>query len=246
MNSSNALNVQAYARVAGVLFLLSMIGGGFGEAYVPSKIIVSNDAAATAANIKAFTFLFRLGFVGFLLESVCDTTLSLSFYVLLKPVNKHLSLLAAFFGLVGTAIFAMTELFYFMAIYWLGDAAYLKTFQPEQLQTLALLSLKYYAYGSALFTVYYGLAWIVRSYLIFCSGYLPRLIGILMAIGGLGFVARNLLIVLAPPYSSDPLLMVLFPGALLLAGWLIVRGVDIVKWKRMSQPDHTSLAAGQL
>ncbi|MEY2564025.1 MAG: hypothetical protein QOH88_2218 [Verrucomicrobiota bacterium] len=230
MKSPNHLNVQAYARVAGVLFLLSMIGGGFGEAYVPSKIIVSNDAAATAANIKAFAFLFRLGFVGFLLESVCDTTLSLNFYVLLKPVNKHLALLAAFFGLVGTAIFAVTELFYFMALYWLSDAAYLKTFQTDQLQTLALLSLKYYIYGSALFTVYYGLAWIVRSYLIFRSGYLPKLVGVLMAIGGLGFVARNLLLVLAPAYASGMLLMLLVPGALLLAGWLIFPGVDIIKW----------------
>ena len=76
MKSSNELNVQSYARAAGVLFLLTLIGGGFGEGYMPSKIIVSNDAAATAANIKAFAFLFRLGFAGFLLESFCDTALS--------------------------------------------------------------------------------------------------------------------------------------------------------------------------
>lgn len=230
MKSSNTLNVQAYARAAGVLFLLSLIGGGFGEGYMPSKIIVSNDAAATAANIKAFAFLFRLAFAGFLLESLCDTALSLSFYVLLKSVNKQLSLLAAFFGLMGTATFATAELFYFMAMHLLGDAAYLKTFQLEQLQTMALLSLKYYTYGGALFTVYYGMGWIVRSYLIFCSGYLPKLIGVLMAIGGLGFIVRNFLLVLAPAYASDLLLMLLFPGGLLLMGWLLVRGVDIAKW----------------
>ena len=230
MKSSNTINIQAYAKAAGVLFLLSIMGGAFGEAYVPSKIIVSNDAAATAANIKAFTFLFRLGFAGFLLESVCDTALSLNFYVLLKPVSKELSLLAAFLGLVGTAIFAVTELFYFMAMHTVGEADYLKTFQPEQLQTLALLSLKYYMYGGALFSVYYGLTWIVRSYLIFRSGYLPKLIGVLMAIGGLGFVARNVLFILAPAYASGTLLMLLFPGGLLLTGWLIVRGVDIEKW----------------
>src|ERR1043166_8389118 len=103
MKSSNQLNIQAYARAAGVLFLLSLIGGGFGEGYMPAKIIISNDAAATAANIKAFAFLFRLAFAGFLLESICDTALSLNFYVLLKPVNKQLSLLAAFFGLMATA-----------------------------------------------------------------------------------------------------------------------------------------------
>jgi len=230
MKSSNQLNIQLYARTAGVLFLLSLIGGGFGEGYIPSKIIVSNDPAATAANIKTFAFLFRLGFAGFLLESLCDTALSLNFYVLLKPVNKQLSLLAAFFGLMATATFAVTELFYFMAMYWLGDAGYLKTFPPEQLQAMAFLSLKYYTYGGAVFTAYYGVAWIVRSYLIFRSGYLPKLIGVLMGIGGFGFVVRNLLLVLAPAYASDVFLMLLFPGGLLLMVWLLIRGVDIAKW----------------
>lgn len=236
MKSSNQPDIQAYARAAGVLLFVSLIAGGYGEGYVPSKIIVSNDAAATAANIKAFTFVFRLGFAAFLIESICDTVLSLNFYVLLKPVNRHLSLLAAFLGLMATATFAVTELFYFMALSWVGNGPYLKTFQPGQLETLALLSLKYYTYGGALFTVYYGLAWIVRSYLIFFSGYLPQLLAVLMAIGGLGFVLRNFLIVLAPAYASDVLLMLLFPGGLLMMGWLIFRGVDIAKWNERTGP----------
>jgi hypothetical protein len=235
MKSSNEVNIQAYAKAAGILFFVSLVAGGFGEGYMPSKIIVSNDAAATAANIKAFAFLFRLAFAGFLIESLCDTALALNFYVLLKPVNQHLSLLAAFFGLMATATFAVTELFYFMALHWLGDATYLKTFQPEQLQTMALLSLKYYSYGGTLFTAYYGVAWVIRSYLIFRSGYLPKLIGVLMAIGGFGFVVRNFLLVLAPAYASDVLLMLLFPGGLFLMGWLLVRGVDVAKWKRMNE-----------
>jgi Domain of unknown function (DUF4386) len=235
MKSSNQLNIQAYARTAGVLFLVSLIAGGFGEGYMPSKIIVSNDAAATAANIKAFSFFFRLAFAGFLVESLCDTALALIFYVLLKPVNKPLSLLAAFFGLMATATFAVTELFYFMAMYWIGDAAYLKAFQLDQLQTMALLSLKYYSYGAALFTAYYGVAWIIRSYLIFRSGFLPKLIGVLMAIGGSGFVVRNFLLVLAPAYASDVFLMLLFPGGLLLMGWLLIRGVDVAKWRELNE-----------
>ena len=236
MKASNQLNIQSYAKAAGVLFLLSLIGGGFGEGYVPSKFIVSNDPAATAANIKAFTFLFRLGFAGFLLESLCDTALSLNFYVMLKPVNKNLSLLAAFFGLMATATFAVTELFYIMAMYLGGDAPYLKTFPPEQLQAMAYLSLKYYTYGGAVFTAYYGVAWIIRSYLIFRSGYLPKLIGVLMAIGGFGFVLRNFLLVLAPAYASDVLLMLLFPGGLLLMFWLLIRGVNIAKWNERTNP----------
>lgn len=224
------MKVQRYARIAGVLFLLSLVAGGFGEAYVPLKLIVAADAAATAANIRAFDFLFRLGFAGFLIESVCDTALSLILYVLLRPVSKELSLLAAFFGLVGTTLFAVAEVFYFMAPFIL-EGTYLKTFSPDQLSALALLSLKFYTYGAAIFTVYYGLAWIFRGYLIFQSGYLPRFLGVLMLIGGLGFVARNFALVLAPTYASGALLLLLFPGGLLLTGWLLVRGVDVPKWE---------------
>ena len=109
---TRAVSVQTYARMAGVLLLLSLIAGGFGEAYVPSKLMVSSDATATAQNIKAFESLFRMGFAGYLIESVCDIALSLILYVLLRPVRKDIALLAAFFGLVGTAVVATSELFY--------------------------------------------------------------------------------------------------------------------------------------
>src|SRR6266542_2626550 len=83
------MNVQRYARIAGVLFLLSLVAGGFGEAYIPSKLIVSGDAAATAANIRNFDFLYRLGFATFLIESFCDVTLALilTVWLLVKGVD---------------------------------------------------------------------------------------------------------------------------------------------------------------
>src|SRR5258708_19629351 len=107
------MNVQRYARIAGVLFLLSMVAGGFGEAYVPSKLIVSADPTATAANLRNFDFLYRLGFASFLIESLCDTALPLILYVLLKPINRQLSFLAAFFGLIAPATFSFSQLFFF-------------------------------------------------------------------------------------------------------------------------------------
>src|SRR5215475_2527301 len=86
--------VQRYARIAGILFLLSFVGGGFGEAYAPSKLIVSADAAATVKNIIAHDLLFRMGFAGYLVEAMCDIALTLIFYVLLRPVHKGIALLA--------------------------------------------------------------------------------------------------------------------------------------------------------
>ena len=234
------MNVQRYARIAGILFLLSLVAGGFGEAYVPSKLVVSADAAATAANIRNFDFLYRLGFAGFLIESLCDITLVLIFYALLKPVSKELSLLAAFFGLIGTTLFAFAELFYFAPPLIMGGAGYLKTFSPDQLNALVLLSLKFYGYGGMIFTAYYGMAWIIRAYLIFRSGYLPKFLGVLMAIGGIGFVVRNFLLIFAPAYASDVLLMLMFPGGLILIGWLLVKGVDVPKWNSKVNAAHVS------
>src|SRR5215469_15074947 len=186
---TRSASVQTYARIAGVLCLLSFIGGGFGEVYVPSKLIVSADATATAHNIQAFDSLFRMGFAGYLVEAMCDIALSLILYVLLKRVQKNLALLAAFFGLVSTAAFAACELFYLAPLLILGGAGYLKTFVPDQLNTLALLSLKLYAYGAAMFMVLYGVASVLRGYLIFRSGYLPKFLGVLITLGGLAFIA---------------------------------------------------------
>ena len=233
------MNVQRYARIAGVLFLLSMVAGGFGEAYVPSKLIVSGDPTATVANIRNFDFLYRLGFAAFLIESLCDITLALILYSLLKPVNKQLSLLAAFFGLMATATFAFAELFYFAPQLILGRA-YLNTFTPDQLNSLALLSLKFYGYAGMIFTAYYGMAWIVRSYLIFRSSYLPKFLGVLMAIGGIGFLVRNFLLILAPAYASDVLLMLMFPGGLIMTVWLLVKGVNVQKWNAKVSTASTS------
>jgi hypothetical protein len=205
-----------------------MVAGGIGEAYVPAKLIVSGDAAATVANIANHNLLYRIGFLTFLTESFCDVTLALIFYALLRPVNRQLSLLAAFFGLMAAATFAFAELFYFAPT--IMTAPYLQTFPPAQINALVLLSLKFYGYAGMIFTGYYGIAWLVRSYLIWKSTFLPKFVGVLMGIGGLGFVLRNIAMIIAPQYASDVFLMMMFPGALIMAIWLLVKGVDVSKW----------------
>jgi uncharacterized protein DUF4386 len=223
------MNVQRYAKIAGVLILVSILAGGFGEAYAPSKLIVADDAAATVANIKSFDFTYRLGFAAFLIESFADITLALLFYALLKPVSRELSLLAAFFGLMGTALFAFAELFYLAPTLFLTGGQG-KAFSTDQINELVLLSLRFYQFAAMIFSGYYGIAWILRAYLMFRSGYLPRFLGVLMSIGGIGFLGRNFLLILAPAYASPLLLMLLFPGALTLMVWLLVKDVDMRQW----------------
>ncbi len=227
----SAASAQTYARIAGVLFLLTIVTGGFGEAYVPSRLVVSGDATATANNIHALGSLFRWGFAAYLVEAMGDIALALIFYALLRPVQKDLSLLAAFFGLLSTALFAVAEFFYFAASHILGGANYLKSFSPDQLNTMALLSLKLYGLGAGIFMAFYGIGWVIRGYLIIRSSYFPKILGVLLVVGGLGFMAKNFTLVLAPGYASDFLLLPMFVAGVPLMVWLLVKGVDVAKWE---------------
>ncbi len=185
-------SVQSYARAAGIMFLISFVAGSFGEFYVPSKLIVAGNAAATVSNILDHEMLFRLGFAGYLLEALCDVALALVLYVLLKPVHRNLALLSAFFGLLSTALFAVCEMFFFCAPLLVKNPAFAQSFTSGQLDALVYFFVRVYSLGAGLFMVFYGSASLVRAYLIYRSGYLPRFIGVLFALVGVGFIVKNL------------------------------------------------------
>ena len=107
----NANEAQRYARVAGVLIAISLLAGGFGESFVPGKLIVAGDFHETSLRVAAFLGLFRAGFVAYMIEAACDLSLTAIFYLLLRPVSRPLSLITAFFGVFGTATFAVGEIF---------------------------------------------------------------------------------------------------------------------------------------
>src|SRR3954467_6384033 len=110
---ADAAELQRYARVAGVAMLLSIVFGALGEAYIPGRIIVRGEAAATAANIVAHPVLFRMGFATYLVEGICDVALSVIFYILLRPVDRNLALISAFFGMASMITFASAESSYY-------------------------------------------------------------------------------------------------------------------------------------
>jgi hypothetical protein len=199
--ASNSLS--SYARVAGIAMLLSIVFGAIGEAYVPGRIIVRADAAATALNIINHPTMFRLGFATYLVEGICDIALCVLFYVLLKPVNRNLALLSAFFGIASMITFAIAESAYFASSLVVRDTAGMASFTAEQRNALALLSLRLSAMIAALFLALYGIATMIRGYLIMRSGYFPSLFGVLFIIGGAGFFLRTATYILAPGYSSD-------------------------------------------
>ena len=227
---STSETVQTYAMIGGVLGLISIVAGGFGEAFVPSRLIEPGNAAATAANIVHSSQLFRLGFAGYLIEALCDVGLALILYALLRPVHRDVALLALFFRLIGTAGFAMSQVFYFSALPLASGSLGLETLSGQQ-DALALLSVNVGQFGQTLFMMFYGTAFLIYGYLFLKAAYFPRFLGILLLLMGGGFVLRTFLWVLAPAYASPFLLLPAAPAGVALSLWLLVKGVDVHKWR---------------
>jgi hypothetical protein len=222
---TNADELQRYARIAGVAMLLTIVFGGLGEAYVPGQIIVSGDAATTAAHLAAKATLFRLGFASYLVEGICDVALCVFFYILLKPVNRNLALLSAFFGIASMVTYAVAESSYYAALA-MSNSAGIEAFTVDQRNALGYLALRIFGTIATLFLTLYGIASIIRGYLIFKSGYLPKFLGILLMIGGVGFFLRTWSYLLAPSYSSGLLLVPMAVAGVPLMLWLLIRGID--------------------
>src|ERR1035437_8522334 len=146
-NRTVKISAQAYARIAGVLYLINIACGLFGEIFVRGHLVVAGDAVATAHRIMGSEFLFRCGVAGDLIMHITDVPMAVIFYVLLKPVSKDLSLLAALFGMLQTAILCANKLNLVTVLLLLGGSHNLSSFTPNQLQNLASLSLEQHEYG---------------------------------------------------------------------------------------------------
>ena len=227
---------QVYARIGGVLYLIIIVIGFCSQFFVRDKLAVSGDVAATANNIAVSESLWRISIAGELILLVCAVALTLILYVLLRPVNKNLALLAVFFNLVEFPIEAVSKLCLFAALFLSGNADYLKAFEPHQLQALVKLSLKLHDYGFGIDLVFFGFACLVYGYLLFRSGYFPRTLGVLMAIAGLSYLANSFTLILAPAFAETIFLILVLAliGELSLCLWLIVKGVNVQRWKEQA------------
>src|SRR6267143_4791865 len=178
------------ARIAGGLWLMVIVTG-MTAFVIRSPLIVRGDAAATASNILASESLFRFGFAADLIAGVCYLGVTVLLYRLLKPVSRSLSLLAAFFGLAGVAIGSAISLTNLAALILLGDGQNLSAFTTSQLQTMALMSLKLYVQGFNITMVFFGFQCFLIGCLIVRSTFLPRILGVLLAIGGSSYVISS-------------------------------------------------------
>jgi hypothetical protein len=217
------------ARMAGLIALITTTSAF--AIFVRSRLVVFGDAAATAHNIQAHELLFRLGLAGDVI-ALLYIAYTLLLYNLLKPVNRSLSLLAAFFSLVGCAMGAVNCLLQIAPLVVIGNAQPLSAFTVEQMQGLALLLLKLHAEGYTIGMVLFGSYNLLVGYLIFRSTFLPRILGLFLAISGLCYLINCFAIFLAPDFAAHLLPYILLPGGseLLLALWFLVVGVNVQRW----------------
>ena len=227
------ISPRRYARIGGIAYLIIIIAGLAGEMFIRNPNIVSGNTMATANNIVASHRFWRIGIAGDLIMHICDVVLVLVLFVLLHPVNKNLALLAVLFNLIRTAVLVANKLNLLMPLFLLGGDEYLNVFNSDQLRALSYLAVKAHSYGFGLGLIFFGCECLIVGYLIYRSGFLPGLIGILMMIAGLSYLANSFILILAPKYAAlaFPVLLALaFPAELSLCLWLLIKGVNAEKW----------------
>ncbi len=226
------------ARVAGVFEALEGLTSSYGQVFILGRLVIDGSAAATAANIMGHQPLFWLGFVSSLLGVIFHIVWVFLFYQLFKPVNKSLSLLAAFVGLVVCAMQALTALLYIAPLLILRGANSFAAFTAPQLQTLVLIFLKLNSYAFYVDLVFFGLWCTLTGYLIIRSTFLPRILGLLLAIDGVGWM-----LYMYPPLANQLFPFIATASALAeipLQLWLLAFGVNSQRWTEQA------LAANQL
>jgi len=221
-------SINRTARMAGLLYLIFIVTSIFANAFGRSKIIVYGDAAVTAKNIMAADGVFRIGFMSDLLSAVFFLLAAWALYVLLQPVNKHLALLFVLLNLAGVAIQCINMLNLFASLLLLSGAEYLNVFPVGQLPALAMLFLNLYKNGFMIAQLFYG-AWLFPlGYLVFKSGYLPKLLGIVLMIECFAWLMYPFQFFFFPAYEVISYLSfaVGFIGEFSLTLWLLIKGVE--------------------
>jgi hypothetical protein len=195
-------SINKTARMAGFLYFIYLVFHIFANVIGRSKLVVFGDAAATAQNMMASAWQFRIGFVSDLISAVLFLLTAWALYVLLKPVNKNLALLFLLLNLGGVAIECFSDLFLFASSLLLSGTDYLKVFQTDQLQALSMLSLYLYKNGFTIAQIFFG-AWLFPlGYLVFKSGFLPRVLGIVLMIHCATWLMTSLQFFLFPGFTA--------------------------------------------
>jgi hypothetical protein len=222
---------QKTARVAACVFLGIFFLGMSTELFIRPGMLVSGDAAATFKNIADSESLFRLSLVSDLVRQVLLMLLPVVLYKLLKPVNKTVAALMVIFALVGVSISMLNEINHFAVLLLSSNADYLTMFKADQLHSLVMFFLELRKYGTYIPQMLSF--WVLLlGYLVFKSGFLPRILGILLILGGLCYTVSAILFFLFPNLDTLMLGLFAFIGEALFYLWLLIKGVNVEEWKK--------------
>lgn len=227
----NVNSIQKTARSAGFLYLILAVCGGFAEFFVRQSLIVPGNAVETVNNIMASESLFRLGFVAELVGQTVFIVLVMALYRLLKPVNRNQARIMVLFVVVAVTITCLNMLNQFAALLLLSGADYLAVFEAGQVEALVLLFLNLHKAGYLIAQVFFGLWLLPLGYLVYKSGFLPRIVGILLMAACFGYLIDVVTFSLFPNFELV-ISEFTFIGELLLMLWLLVKGVNVEQWQK--------------
>jgi hypothetical protein len=233
---------QLLARIGGAIYLYIIVFGIHGEAFVRERLIAWGDPAATAERILAAEPLWRFSVTAELSYLLAAVVLTMIFYVLLRPVGRDVALLAVCFNLVAVAVEAVGRLQLISALTTLRSAETLAAFEPAQVHALAYIALQTHARGFGISLLFFAGVCLALGWLIYRSGFLPRLLGGLMALAGLGYLANTFALLLSPALHARIFPAVLVPAFVAestLCLWLLVRGVEVEKWSERYEAGST-------
>lgn len=237
----DARAARRYARVGGALYLVVIVVGMAGELLVRRPLLVQGDAAATAAKLASSLSLLRVGVAAAMAMIVCGAGLVVVLYALFKPVHRHLALFVVFLNLISLALEAGGKMTLIVAATLLSGSPLAGAFEPGRIGALAAFAASLHAYGFALSLIFFGAECVVIGYLVYRSGFLPRAVGVLMALAGAAYLVNSFTLLLAPSLASSVsvLLVLSFVGESSLCLWLLTIGVNAAGWDRR-------LAAGSI
>lgn len=243
--SKSTGTLKTYARFAGLCYLLIAIAGGFSIGYVPTVIVAPGDATGTAQNITNNLGLFRLGILADVFVLMLEVVLTVLLYRLFKPVNRTLSLIAAFCRLGMSLVMALNLLNYLIPLLLLSGSGYLNAFDPDQRHALALLFLETHQYGVYVWGLFFGFHLMLLGYLTYKSRYFPKMIGLLMMIGSIGYASESLAAIVffdSAVLSSMVImfLVVAVVGELSFTFWLLIKAIDVDEWHARTRIGHVA------
>lgn len=221
-------HLQRPAKIAGLLYLLWFPLGIFGILYVPSVVVVPGDIATTASNIVANEPLYRLSIVTALLSGIVGIFLALLLYRVFYRINHAQASMMAVFLLVAIPVALFNEVMKFGPLLLLTDPAFSNYFTLEQIHALSTLFLNLHEHGIAISGVFWGLWLFPLGILVYRSQIIPRILGILLLVAGLGYVIDSMIFFLLPTVSME-FAPFMFWGELFFPLWLLIKGVDNLK-----------------